>query len=521
MNSRAVTWGIVAVLAGLFIWWQYSNYAHNNQLNTNLGNVSDLNKQVAAASELIDKKQFGDVLPTTPEYVHYRVINALYGIVHRGTPKARATEALNQLVSLVKDSDVGVRYKAMRYLVLLGPAAIPGVIPALKDGDQHARNGAVSVLDRIGDKSIPALVDAVITDKDERAAAIDALVALKPAPDAQMLKLLSNKDKDVRSAAATYFGNSGEKIGEDPILKLLQDKDVRPAAIRAEGLLGDKRALPEIEKALTAQADAGNRRTAIVALGDMKAVSAIPMIVPFLSNSDPDIQGVTVVALNSMGPAGIPALDARFAKADPLTRKGIAESLRSETDPAAIALLTQALHDSDPGVRKAAAASLGAVQDKRAIAPLIAALRDPSPDVAENAVQSLSQIGAPAVPALVKTLGTAPAGQELAVANAAGSSNSGSTSMPFSPAVVAPYYASKALVDIGTDAGPAVIQAAQSGTPDQRKWAVITLADLRVPGARGTLENIVKNGSPSLKWFAQDSLLHYPLPTPGTGSPVS
>jgi hypothetical protein len=124
---------------------------------------------------------------------------------------------------------------------------------------------------------------------------------------------------------------------------------------------------------------------------------------------------------------------------------------------------------------------------------LIAALTDPSPDVAEAAETSLSLIGAPAIQPLVGTFSSAEA------------------AIPGRPMaeVVAPYYASKALVLIGSDAAPAIIAAAQSGSVAARTWALVTLADLRPAAAKPVLEQIAASGAPALRWFASDALRHY------------
>ncbi|MDQ2730810.1 MAG: HEAT repeat domain-containing protein [Armatimonadota bacterium] len=508
MNSRAVTWGVVGVLAALFIYWQYSNYAHNNQLNTDLGNDHNLKAQIAAAQELIDKKQLGDVLPTTLPEVHLRVMGALQAIARDTGHKDRATEALTQLVNMMKEPDEGRRLKAQNLLVQLGPIAIPGVVTALGDADAHAKKGAIAVMDRIAlqpDSSaatIKALVDAVQKSDPERAAAVDALVVLAPTPTPQMLTLLKDPKKEVRSAAANYFGNSAlppakpQTAGEPLLLTLLKDKDVRPAAIRAEGLLRDTRALPEITKALSAPADVTNRRTAIVALGDMRDPSAIPSIIPFLHNSDPDLQSVSVVALHNMGPEAVPALTAGASSKDPVIRKGIADSLQGDTTPAAVALLSRGLQDPDKTVRQSAATSLGTVGNSAAVAPLIAALRDPSPDVAEAAEASLSQVGPAAVNPLVATLGAGqPAGQAAP--------NGGMS------ALVAADYAAKALALIGPPAAPAVIAAAQNGPIPARTQAIVTLASLRTPAAVPVLQSIAQTGPQQLRWYASDALRHY------------
>jgi len=68
--------------------------------------------------------------------------------------------------------------------------------------------------------------------------------------------------------------------------------------------------------------------------------------------------------------------------------------------------LTTALADADPGVRACAAQAAGALRLRETIPDLVDCLADPDPLAARVAADSLSQIGAPAVPALVAALQT-------------------------------------------------------------------------------------------------------------------
>ena len=528
MSSRTVTWIIVGILGAIFIYWQFTSYSHSARLSSNLGNKYDKAAQVAAASELIDKKELGDTLTTASSYVHYYALDAFTTIAKTdsastgATAKARGAEALNQIVAMLKYPDEGVRLKAQAELVDLGAIAAPVVAGALADPDPHAKMGAIAVMDRMGAAAVPILVGAVQKTPPQRGPAVEALVPLTPAPEPDMLKLLSDKDKDVRSAAATYFGDTTlvkltnpadqsknaqfQAQARDLLLGLLKDKDVRPAAMRAEGLLNDTRSIPEITKALTDPADAPNRRTAIVAFGDMHATAAIPLLIPFLHDDDPDIQSIAVVALHSMGQAAVPGLADAFGKAsgkDPVStsvRRGVVDALSTDSAPEAVALLSRGLQDPDETVRRASALSMAAPGDAAAVAPLIASLRDPSADVAEAAETSLGRIGAPAVGPLVATLGAGADQTSLPSSEGPGGPQ---------PAVVAPYYASQALAAIGRDAAPAVTEAAQNGPLGQRKWALITLASLLDPRAHQVLEQIAATGDPSLRWFAEDALRRY------------
>ena len=101
-------------------------------------------------------------------------------------------------------------------------------------------------------------------------------------------------------------------------------------------------------------------------------------------------------------------------------RVAAASALGTLGAPEAVAPLIAALGDAAGSVRAAAAGALGALRDPRAIEPLITALKDSSEPGRTTVVSALGQIGAPALPALIATLGgpsvevRAPAARALA-----------------------------------------------------------------------------------------------------------
>ena len=117
-------------------------------------------------------------------------------------------DAVSELIQVVKDNDVDLRYVAADALDEIGPPAVPVLIQALKDGEEVLRERAAEALGRIGPgakHAVPALIQ-VLKDQDSRVrvAAAWALGRIGPAAkDAlpALNELLKDEFKDGREAA--------------------------------------------------------------------------------------------------------------------------------------------------------------------------------------------------------------------------------------------------------------------------------------------------------------------------------
>ncbi len=143
---------------------------------------------------------------------------------------------------------------------------------------------------------------------------------------------------------------------------------VVPGCVADEGSRGEDangEALTEYIETLLGDEDAGERRWAAAALGQMRDSGAVPALIEALRNDeDRHVQSQAVIALGMIG------------------------------DPAATEHLIAVLEDEDEEMRAQSVQALGAIGDLRAVPPVAAVLGgDRSPYVRHSATQALARFG--------------------------------------------------------------------------------------------------------------------------------
>ncbi len=195
-------------------------------------------------------------------------------------------------------------------------------------------------------------------------------------------------DKAQRSEALKQLGKIGDQAAVPEVVRWLEKEgDWQPDAAYALGQLGDLSAVPKLTAAIDYQAlggrDARSRTKHRIninvarALAMLKAKDAAERVLPLLESGEPTVREATIKALGDLG------------------------------NPAATDKLVQiALTDREPFLRKVAVQALGVLGDAKAVPALIQLLYVEMPNVSfyEEARYALLQIGAPAIPELVKTL---------------------------------------------------------------------------------------------------------------------
>ncbi len=111
-----------------------------------------------------------------------------------------------------------------------------------------------------------------------------------------------------------------------------------------------------------------------------------------------------VGSLEQVGVSAVPVLIEALKDSDEDVRRASAEALGKIQDPQAVPALIQTLKDSDKDVRQASAEALGKIGDSQAVPALIQTLKDSEWDVRRASAEALVQIGKPAVPTLIQTL---------------------------------------------------------------------------------------------------------------------
>ena len=153
------------------------------------------------------------------------------------------------------------------------------------------------------------------------------------------------------------------------------------------------------------------RQRAAIALGMEKNPGAVEPLIEALGDDDDFVRDFAAKALGNIADSRAldPLVKALNNDENMLVRRSAATALGIMGD-AALEPLLQALNEGHFMVRRAAARALGRLNDPKAIDPLIEVLGDSDVYIQNSAVSALTEIGRPAVPKLLDTLGNWPIG---------------------------------------------------------------------------------------------------------------
>ena len=324
-----------------------------------------------------------------------------------------------------------------RVLVCVSVLAVfadPGRVPAQTPAPAPEEFPVFRALERLA--SDPS------RSKEERLSAIGGLgQAAHPNVTPVLLTLLSDRDPEIRSAAAAALGWAGNQTAVDPLLARVADArepPVRTAAIAALGRIGDARAVTRVE-ALATDADPAIRREAGLALieaplsrhtdrvafalrllGDLAQDGYTRARAAAVLGAARDARAVEPLVRTLKDPrlpagfAELPSPEGMTGTAETMTER--LRSLHNVRARAARALgelqaqqaepvLRDALSDSDPLVRIQSAAALGLLRARGSVGRLLQALEDPDVLVRQMAASALGAVGDPAAaPVLIRAL---------------------------------------------------------------------------------------------------------------------
>jgi HEAT repeat protein len=167
--------------------------------------------------------------------------------------------------------------------------------------------------------------------------------------------------------------------------------------------------LPDLMRTLRSRGTAEKIR-ASKDLGRLGALArdAIPTLIALLRDDDAKVRETAAQAVGQMGVAAIPALSGMLAHPDKYVRRHAVWALGKLGPQAktALAALCRGLKDEDPRTASGSAQALGNMGEDgfEAIPALTEAMRGTNIVLCRLAAKALSQIGIPAVPALVAHL---------------------------------------------------------------------------------------------------------------------
>ncbi len=232
-----------------------------------------------------------------------------------------------------------------------------------------------------------------LLDPEKSAQAAGVLSQLKdPSAVPKIIEALKSKDEDVRWFAAGILGDIGDKRAVPHLEKmLLSDPKEGPrwAAAKALFEIPDESSVPALIKG-TGDNYKYVRENCIKALGRIGNPAAIPHIITALKDKEIFIKRTAIETLAKFDdPRIVPALLDTLTDKEQSVRWTVSEALVEFADePRVIPALIQTLKDESHGVRQFTVAALGTVDNEKVV-PEIAALWD---DCSEEVFVSLARL---------------------------------------------------------------------------------------------------------------------------------
>jgi HEAT repeat protein len=182
----------------------------------------------------------------------------------------------------------------------------------------------------------------------------------------------------------------------DLLVEQLQadDLETREAAVLALGRIGAVRAVPALLQALSTDGELTIGVTGSLAMiGDLHAY--FPLL-GLIGHGDVAVRRAAVSALNSLGHPDMAAdMVKLLGDPKPLVREAAVRIVGYAGYPECADLLLDRCHDQHENVRVAAVESLPCLEDRRVLSALASALQDEAVNVRAAATRALGQLGAP------------------------------------------------------------------------------------------------------------------------------
>ncbi|MEK6410547.1 MAG: HEAT repeat domain-containing protein [Acidobacteriota bacterium] len=200
------------------------------------------------------------------------------------------------------------REAVMRLSHLKTSAATSALLSALNDRSSRVRAAAAACLAERGEAStVPLLAACLAKDKDAfvRKTAAYALGKFQgTGRTAALIAALKDKDAEVRGAAAVSLGDHADTAAVTSLTTALSDRSafVRARAARALGVNGSAAtpAVPALIRLLTSDDDNEVKRQASTALGSIGDRSALPALERARHDKDPHLVQAAIDAIRML-----------------------------------------------------------------------------------------------------------------------------------------------------------------------------------------------------------------------------
>lgn len=208
--------------------------------------------------------------------------------------------AVRDLINRVPHPDQAVSLQAWEALIALGPAAEEELVGALSARDPDVAEAAAGALGNVGTKqAVGALTGALESWKSRRYVAAWALGEIQdPAAIPALASAMGDEDPEVRKYATRSLIKFGAEA-TPTLLKSLEDpsEEVRHYALRALGEIRDERSID----ALLGLAGKADRKVFVWALGRLGDRRGYPLVAAAVEDADRDVRLAAIQALNDLG----------------------------------------------------------------------------------------------------------------------------------------------------------------------------------------------------------------------------
>jgi len=289
----------------------------------------------------------------------------------------------------LKDEDPYERCYAASALAGHGDWTGSGVLESgAASSDPGVRRAAIEGLGEIGSGQALRMLRRIYGQSDAFGQLL-VLQGLRGASSAEALDLLAealrHADGSLRLQAVENLGLLGDRRAVPEVRALLAREDVRMfervAAAHALLRLGDRSGVPLLLEAIRGAHASGTRPAATLALGYAKDEALVGVLGPLLKDPEIDVTIAAAAALSRYGNKdGLPQLRHALGDADGFTRRHAAFLLEHVDYGVAHDVVLAALEADDVGVRLAAAHAIGVAggaADVAALTRLIHAEDDP------------------------------------------------------------------------------------------------------------------------------------------------
>jgi len=295
---------------------------------------------------------------------------------------------------------------------------VNGLIKLLSDRDAEIRETAAKALGELGFPRVIGPLCRALSDPEwtVRVSVIEALATTKDPKGIQaLIEVLKDEIPAVGQSAAKALVSFGRQA-VNSLASVLTEREphAREQAIWALGQIEDERVIPALAVALN-DADPPVRVALANTLSEMGDGRGIPALCQLLQDIDPAVVQAAIAATEKVGLPANPLEQAIYAVAKRDWIRAVV------LGGASVESLTRALKSTDEEVRREAARSLGLIGDPQAIKPLTEAMQDERWFVRETAALALGRIKDPSVmEVLIMALKDRSAGAREAAAKALG-----------------------------------------------------------------------------------------------------